>query len=407
MRTCFLLIFFLSLASCRDECLYDECEAYLGEAELVFQAGTVYTPGQTLRGLFQPTVLSTTSGSLVVFAQGRINSSEDDEDKVLIFSRSEDRGQTWSRTEFLTLPASFWGASAFLSKDEATGKEKLNALLTYSKPKLFELYSDEELLEHFNINVDNYDDDDASILYHLTSLDDGLSWHGQPASQTFLNSTNASGKYIAFFSCVGQSNRITNGPFAGRIIIGGPVSYADIAIVDPFDIYAYQNGSSSMIYSDDEGLSWQIGGITEEGGNEASVAAIEGGETIMMIRRRNGDYPSTKRIVNYSADQGRTWTANAAIEDLPSPKCLGILYDDGERLLYSSPKHDSRTQGWIGYSHDEGSTWDGRVVEPGLFSYSDITRIKGTESYIVAYSLLHHGELGLAIRIFNESWLLN
>ena len=91
MRIYFPLIVAALLFGCRQECLLDECGAYLSEAQVIFQPGTVYGPGEVLRGLFQPTVVSTSEGSLLVFAQGRINTSEDNADKVLILSRSEDR----------------------------------------------------------------------------------------------------------------------------------------------------------------------------------------------------------------------------------------------------------------------------------------------------------------------------
>jgi len=66
-----------------------------------------------------------------------------------------------------------------------------------------------------------------------------------------------------------------------------------------------------------------------------------------------------------------------------------------------------RFRGWIGYSLDEGKSWKGKIVQPGLFSYSDLERLKGTDIYAVAYSHGIHGELGLYIRFFTEQWLLD
>ncbi|MCP4683716.1 MAG: exo-alpha-sialidase [Desulfobacterales bacterium] len=263
-------------------------------------------------------------------------------------------------------------------------------------------------MAYFNINKMDYSDLRTSILYRLTFIDDGQTWQGNPVVEDFFDAYNADGQYVSFFTPIGQIHVIEEGPNQGRYT-AGPVKYADEPIENPNEIYDYKQTSSTIIYSDDQGEIWHMDGISEYGGNEASAVAIDEGNTILMIRRRNTD-DTSKRIVNYSYDCGLTWTPNIEIDDIPSPRCLGVMKKDGNKLIYSTPKIPQpypRMMGWIGISLDEGQTWKGNIVQPGLFSYSDVERIKGTDNYLVSYSHAMHDELGLYVKRFKEWWLLS
>ncbi len=398
-----LIIFTLMIiTSCSTEDTASNPE--LSRERTVFKTGIRYDNGEYIRGTFQPTIISTNSGSILIFAQGRLDNSEDNTHKTLIFSKSNDLGKTWSPTTFLTKPAYFWGVCAFSFLDDVSGKEKIVVMMAMSKPKMFERYSNEELLKDFNINSEHYDNDDAGILYQLTSIDNGNTWTKEVVNENFLNNFDNNGNYISFFSPVGQWNEITEGPNKGRFLICGPVKSGKEPIKDPDDIYDYEGSNSTIIYSDNKGKSWQLGGMTPYGGNESSVVSINAGKDLLMIRRRNDD-SQYKRIANYSSDGGQTWSENKAVQDLPSPKCLGVMLDDGDKLIYSTPKTTLRTKGRIFCSYDDGNTWVGKTIHPDLFSYSDIEHIKNTDKYIVAYSHVHHGEFGLCARTFDESWL--
>ena len=399
-----VVIFYITiflLLSCQEE---EFKQPSLTMERTVFKTGIKYTNGEFVRGTFQPTVISTNKGTVIVLAQGRLNNSEDDTYKTLLFSKSTDEGKTWSKTEFLTKPMPFWGVAAYSYIDNSTGLETITAMFIVSKPRLFAIYNEAELLENFNINANNYNDSSGSILYQLKSIDDGISWEGSVVSENFLNRYHSNGNFVGFFTTVGQWSEIKEGPFKGRFLMGGVVAYDNTPLIKPHDIYDYAFTTSTIIFSDDQGKTWQMGGFTPSGGNEASVAAINGGQDLIIVRRRDDD-SQYKRIINYSSDGGLTWTENEPAIGLPSPKCLGILYEDDDKLIYSTPRTTLRTKGWIGVSYDDGQTWSGKIIHPNLFSYSDIERIKNTDKYIVAYSHLHHGEFGLCSRTFTEDWL--
>ena len=395
--TCWLLL--LSFSGCSQT--RDELRS---KSVKVFKRNIEYSEGKPIKAIFQPTIVSTSDGTVHLFAQGRLYNSHDHTDKVLLYKSSGDHGDTWSDTRFLTPPGSFWGIASYVVVDSLTASEQLHVIFVYSRVKLFELYSERELKTLFNIAKADYSEEQTSILYKLSSSDNGNTWERGILKEDFMSKYDKHGRYISFFTPVGQINRVSNGPHRGRILAGGAVKYADRPIPDPRDIYDYKQTSSSFIYSDDNGESWQLGGIAPYGGNEASVAEIHG-DSLIMIRRRNKDNEVPKRILNRSFDGGASWQENEFTEDLPSPRCLGILYEDEGVFLYTTPAKKQRLKAWIAYSHDKGDTWQHKVLKRGFFSYSDIERIKGTDYYMVAFARVHHGELGLSTIRIHRDWL--
>jgi hypothetical protein len=340
----------------------------------------------------------------MVFAQGRTNTSADHADKVLVYTYSDDNGRTWSGPRFLTSPGCFWGIGTYVSPTPA-GKEKISVMFTYGKKELFRRYDGADLERLFNIDKSDYGDDCAAFLYRLTSTDDGKTWQGRAVESDIMGRYyGADGKYLAFFSPIGQTHVIKEGPWKGRYIIGGPLKGNDSGpVADARTIYDYKDDGSCLVYSDDRGETWRFAGAAPAGGNEASAVSINGGQRIMMVRRRNEKGP---RIVNYSDDCGKTWTKNRELGEVPGTRCLGVMKKYGDVLMMSVPQDNwPRRKGWTGYSRDNGKTWQGKTVQQGLFSYSDFARLPDKESYVVVYSHGHHGEFGLYAKRFKEEWL--
>lgn len=374
------------------------------EEELLCPAVKRVGAFEFLGGVFQPSVTTTSTGRVMVFAQGRVNTSVDGSDKVVVYNYSDDNGRTWSEPRFLTEPGCFWGIGTYVSRT-APGKEKISVMFTYGKKELFRRYNKAELKRHFNIDKSDYAGDCAAFLYRLTSTDDGKTWQGGPLEANVMGRYyGPDQKYLAFFSPIGQTHVIKEGPWQGRYIIAGPIKENETGPVeDATTIYDYNQDGSCLVYSDDKGESWHFAGAAPPGGNEASAVAINRGRTIMMVRRRNEQGP---RIVNYSDDCGQTWTQNRELRQVPRTRCLGVMKEFGDALLLSVPEDNlPRSKGWIGYSRDNGETWQGKTVQKGLFSYSDFTRLPGGDAFIVAYSHGHHGELGLYARRFSSKWL--
>jgi sialidase-1 len=138
---------------------------------------------------------------------------------------------------------------------------------------------------------------------------------------------------------------------------------------------------SHVIFSDDHGKSWQLGGSTpQDQVNECTVAELNGGR--LLLNMRNYDRRQKNRKESISQDGGASWSDIRDVPDLVEPICqAGMLMFDawGSRdvLLFLNPADSlSRINLTLKESRDEGRTWLIRdVIQRGPAAYSDLVRI--------------------------------
>lgn len=137
-----------------------------------------------------------------------------------------------------------------------------------------------------------------------------------------------------------------------------------------------QSLSNYAVYSDDNGMTWQVSGRASTGGDEAKVTELVDGRILMSIRH-NG-----KRWYNISSNGGQTWRPNVSSwNDITAPACNGdmIRYTsvnqgyNKNRLLHSVPKGTQRTDVTVYLSYDEGETWPvSKTIVPYSSAYSSL-----------------------------------
>ena len=183
---------------------------------------------------------------------------------------------------------------------------------------------------------------------------------------------------------------------------------------------------SHIIYSDDHGASWLIGGITDKFANEST--AIESADGRVCINCRNQffekGYDPYFRRVGWSSDGGMSFSPLVRDAGLPEPVCEGSICRytlardraDGkgrDRILFSNPgssREGNRRQLTVRMSYDECRTWPvSKVIYEGGASYSDLCVApdgticclyeKGSEQGVSYYS----GDITLAR--FDLEWL--
>jgi len=139
-------------------------------------------------------------------------------------------------------------------------------------------------------------------------------------------------------------------------------------------------GYSHVIYSDDRGATWHIGGVAGEKTNESAVAELKNGDLLLNMRN---DLGKNRRAVAWSHDGGLTWGPLEFDETLVEPVCEGSLVGaapagkkrDG-RLLFSNPAAVTRTHLTVRLSKDDGRTWAAsRLVEDGPSAYSSLAAL--------------------------------
>ena len=151
---------------------------------------------------------------------------------------------------------------------------------------------------------------------------------------------------------------------------------------------------SHVIYSDDHGATWALGGIADEGTNESTLLEASGGMLYLNSRNRHplahGAQGGHYRAVSWSADAGETFGPMVHDAALPEPICqasvcrltsagrAGGRADERNRVLFSNPTgiadgKRARRDMTVRLSYDECRTWPAaRVLHAGPAAYSDL-----------------------------------
>jgi sialidase-1 len=140
-----------------------------------------------------------------------------------------------------------------------------------------------------------------------------------------------------------------------------------------------------VIYSDDHGETWQIGGsVPRERTSEATIVELSNGDLMLNCRNQKGD--EDNRVVSISKDGGatfrETWLEKALVE--PRGCQASLLFHSlnpvtGKgNILFSNPANATvRSDGTLKLSEDDGRTWTkafryARKPAPNFTGYSDI-----------------------------------
>jgi sialidase-1 len=138
---------------------------------------------------------------------------------------------------------------------------------------------------------------------------------------------------------------------------------------------------SHVIYSDDGGRSWAIGGVAEERTNESAAAEARDGGVILNMRSYHGH---NRRAVQRSRDGGITWSPLEFAETLIEPVCQASLVSgvrpgrkpDGT-LLFSNPASTKRERLTVRFSPDDGRSWPAsKVLHEGPAAYSSLAVLR-------------------------------
>ena len=167
----------------------------------------------------------------------------------------------------------------------------------------------------------------------------------------------------------GAGIQLTRGERAGRLVV--PCDHIQAGTKRYF---------SHVIYSDDHGETWRLGGSSpQDQVNECEVAELEDGR--LLLNMRNYDRSKRTRQVAVSQDGGASFRDQRHAADLPEPICQASLrrvaWREGERpgvLAFSNPaSEESRVRMTLRYSFDDGRTWPEEVLlYEGSSAYSCI-----------------------------------
>ena len=134
-------------------------------------------------------------------------------------------------------------------------------------------------------------------------------------------------------------------------------------------------GDARVIYSDDHGLTWEMGGPIGKGGEPQVFERVDGA-LCANLRSTRGGY----RIQACSSDGGKTWEPWSYNENLPAAGTQASILrfttettSDRNRVLFSNPGAPYRGEFTIRLSYDEGVTWPiSMLVYQGAAGYSSM-----------------------------------
>lgn len=198
----------------------------------------------------------------------------------------------------------------------------------------------------------------------------------------------------------GNGIQLSRGLHAGRLII--PANHSDHS--NP-SRHPYR---SHIIYSDDHGTTWHIGGIQEDRTNESSVAERANGDIVQSMRSYHNKGLRAEAV---SSDGGMIWSHVTLNPDLITPVCQGSLISwmDGgatDIFLFSSPSGRSRSRLTVYLSQDGGRSWPSQTLAyAGSAAYSNLVQISSTQA-LVLFERDEYSKISLSsVRMNKANWL--
>lgn len=298
-----------------------------------------------------PALVCLPDGSLLAVCDKRkYNETDLPEDIDIVARRSEDKGRTW--TEPVTIV-------------EGQGVKK-----GYGDAALVVADNGDVVCAFVGGNgLWASTESDPQRSYICRSTDGGRTW-GTPTDITsqlwgLQASNSACRNYKSSFFGSGNGLRLTRGEHAGRIMFVAAMCRWNANVLDNF-----------VVYSDDNGHTWNVSAKAFSAGDEAKLVELVDGRVLLSVRR------SGARGYNISTDGGQTWGTQGLWNEMKTNACNGDMIrfsatDKGAEkniLLHSIPNSMNRENVSIFLSYDEGTTWQDPVsLFKGPSVYSSLT----------------------------------
>ncbi|MBE0543988.1 MAG: exo-alpha-sialidase [Verrucomicrobia bacterium] len=302
-----------------------------------------------------PAIVTATNGTVLAFAEGRKNSASDTGDIDLVLKRSSDGGRTWSDMTVVWDDGGNTCGNPCPVVDRETGTIWL--LLTWNRgddaePRIIAQTSG-----------------DTRRVFVTHSTDDGQTW----AKPKEITATTKLSNWTWYATGPGAGIQIERGPHRGRLVI--PCDHIEAGTKRYF---------SHVIFSDDHGQTWKLGGSSpRDQVNECEVVELTGNR--LMLNMRNYDRTQRTRQTAISHDGGLTWADQGHATELIEPICQASIRryswpNDGLKgiILFSNPASTRREKMTVRLSEDEGQTWSAaRQLQAGPSAYSCLVSLPG------------------------------
>lgn len=314
---------------------------------------TVFAEGQDGYAKVRiPAIVATKSGKLLAFAEGRTGGDSGPID--LVMKHSLDDGNTWSEVRVLWDDGDNTCGNPCPVVDQETGVIWL--LMTWNKGT----DTESEIMKGKS--------EDVRHVYVMSSADEGATW----SVPKKISQATRLEHWRWYATGPGNGIQLVRGKYAGRLLI--PCNHSDHS--DPQE-HPYR---SHVIYSDDHGETWKLGGIHEAKTNESGVVELSDGRILQQMRSY---HDKGLRAMASSADGGMTWGKVDLATELNTPVCQASIVryswpetknlDNANLIFFSSPRGKNREKMTVWMSRDDGRTWPKqKMIYSGAAGYSSL-----------------------------------
>ena len=294
----------------------------------------IFTSGSEGYHTFRiPALAVAPDGTILAFCEGRRDGRDDWYAEYLLMKRSEDNGATWGSLQLLHGNGESTFHNPTVVVDGQTGTVWLS----------------------FNKELDR--------TYIMSSQDNGATWSAPVDITADVKLPN----WHAYTLGPGRGVQLRN----GRLVI--PASHFEGTRMD------WVFSHSHVIFSDDHGRHWNLGGSLGAGSDECELVETHDGSLYMTVR--SADDRATRRLCSWSEDAGATWPELIELDDLPDPICQGSIVrftdqdsHDRNRVILANLNSATRENLTLRVSYDECKSWaTSKVLYPGPAGYSNVT----------------------------------
>jgi sialidase-1 len=305
----------------------------------------VFVAGQEGYHSFRiPSLIVSAKGTLLAFCEGRRNSRSDTGDIDLVLKRSFDGGRTWQLMQVVADDGPNTMGNPCPVVDRRTGTIWLPITRNAGKDTQQQIQSGTS--------------SESRTVWMSHSADDGVTW----AKPVEITSTTKLPDWSWYATGPGCGIQLASGRLlipCDHRVLGSPLL------------------RSHVIYSDDRGASWKIGGVLADKTNECQAIQRADGTLLINMRSYHGE---NCRAIATSGDDGLTWSDVTLDRTLIDPVCQASLLkfpaaaEGKDRVLFSNPASTKRERMTVRLSEDGGRTWPmARVLHAGPAAYSSLT----------------------------------